>query len=94
MGVTIKKVYELSDDLQEILIGEPAVHIEYTEVYPNETVVNGLKRMVYILRPKTIYDIELAHFPKQMNFILDFNLSLSGLMYNYNPITQHIIVYI
>lgn len=93
MNVKIKKLFELADDLQTILFGSPFVNLNYTEIYPTKTHVNGIETNVFTIRAKTFYEIELTHIPPNVDFILDPILSASGIIYNFNPLTKQLFLY-
>ena len=93
MNVTIKSLYEMDDDLQEIELSASEYCIQYREVYPQKYVFRQIVHHGYILRSHTFYEVKLSHIPSGKDFILLSKLSASGIIYNYNKKTQQLFLY-
>ena len=93
MGITIKRLYELADDLQNVMIGDIPYHPQYNEVYSREIVFKGVSKKAFTIRAKTYYEVVLSHIPKEADFILSSKLSALGIMYNYNKETKQLFLY-
>ena len=95
-SVGIKKIYELNGDLTEMLIGKDhgVGDYEYFEVYSRKTVINSIEHDVFTVLPKTFYHIIPTHCASEYRlFVLSNELSLSGVICNYNPETHDIFIY-
>ncbi len=93
MTITIKRLYELADDLQNIMVSDLPSDPQYDEVYAREIVSNGVSRKAFTIRAKTYYEVVLSHIPKDSDFILSSKLSAVGIVYNYNKKTQQLFLY-
>lgn len=93
MSMTIERIYELSDDLQTLLVGDKPQKIIYTEIYPEKTIVDGIPSNAFVLRAKSFYKVQLSESYSNKNFVLDSKLSACGLIYNYNQITDQLFIY-
>ena len=93
MNMTIKRLYELDDDLHNIMISDIPDNPRYSEVYAREIVSNGISRQAFTIRPKTFYEVVLSHILTGENFILAAKLSAVGIIYNYNKKTKQLFLY-
>lgn len=94
MKVSIKRLFQLSDDLQEILIGVKIFEPIYVESYPHKVVLSGIEHEVFELLPKSFYNITLSHAPSNCkNFSLLPEVLQTGLLCNYDPEKREVYVY-
>lgn len=93
MSVKIKRLYELVDDLQAVLIGKSKSDVDYVEIYPTKVVVDGFEYNAYVLRAKTFYEIKLSHHSNNSNFVLNTNLAKAGVICNYNKQNKYLYLY-
>lgn len=94
MKVSIKRLFQLSDDLQEILIGVGIFEPRYEESYAHKVVLSGIEHEVFELLPKSFYNVVLSHTPGDCkNFSLLPEVLQTGLLCNYDPETREVYVY-
>lgn len=93
MNITIKRLYELSDDLNNIMISDIPDDPRYSEIYPRKIVSNGISHQAFTIRPQTFYEVILSHIPKGGDFMLTPKLSAVGIIFNYNKETKQLFLY-
>ncbi|WP_296846951.1 hypothetical protein [uncultured Methanobrevibacter sp.] len=94
MDIQIDRLYELNDDLSEVLIGDRFFPPNYNEVYPTKRVIKGVEKEVFMLRSKTFYEVHASHIPiNYMQMDLSPYLLSSGVIANFNNKTKVIYLY-
>lgn len=94
MDIQIDRLYELNDDLSEVLIGDQFFPPNYNEVYPTKRIVRGIENEVFILRSRTFYEAHVSHIPINYTHMdLSPSLSLSGVIANFNNKTKAIYLF-
>lgn len=93
MDIKIKRLYELVDDLQTLIIGDLPFNPDYTEIYARKIVDKGISRKAFVIRAQTFYEVVLSHIPGDVDFILSPKLSRAGIICNYNKQTKQLFLY-
>lgn len=93
MNITIKKLLELPDDWQTLLVADHPCDVHFTEVYARKVVYNSLSFTAFTIRAKTFYKVILSHIPKGKDFVLSSKISQMGILYNYNSETKELFLY-
>lgn len=94
MDIQIDRLYELRDDLFESLIGDRTITPNYDEVYTSKRVITGIEEDVFILRPKTFYEMSLSHIPSDYVHVeLSPSILISGVVATFSRETKSIYLY-
>ena len=94
MDIQIDRLYELKDDLFESLIGDRSTTPNYDEVYTSKRVIAGIEEDVFVLRPKTFYEMSLSHIPSDYVYVeLSPLILVSGIVATFCRKTKSIYLY-